>query len=370
MKVFKNYLKIVNKHKFIIGLYFVIFLVVITGIIQSAKKEGEKFEAYKPTIYFKNESESIKAKKLEEVLEEYTIFSKDVTDKTALDELNYQAISAIVTIPKDFDETKQVILRISPSSGTGFLVSQTIDNYLNKVTAYEKAGLNEETALKLAKEDIKKEVTIKSLKDQKKNNYGIQYYFNMINYTIMAQVILVVTLIMATFNKKQIADRNNVSPVSKSRFTLELTLGHFIVSILIWFSYIVVFAIMWKEALELQSTYVMMFNSLIFTILVTTFAILLSNLIKSEVVVQGIMNAVSLGSSFLSGAFIPQELLNKNVLNFSKILPSYYYIRNNNLIATDFGNTEILRNIIIMLIYMVGFIVINIVIKSRKKKVN
>lgn len=370
MKVFKNYIKIVNKHKLVIGLYFLIFVLVVFGVAQSAKQTGEQFEAYKPVIYFKNECNSVKANGLEEVLKEHTVFSKEVTDETAEDELNYQMISAIVTIPENFNNTGEVRLKTSPNSRTGFLVSQTIDNFLNKVRAYEKAHIDEKKALKLAKEDIKKEVNIEYLKDQKNSDYGIQSYFNMINYTIMAQVILVVTMLMAIFNKKQIADRNNVSPVSKSKFTIELTAGHLIVSFLIWLSYIIVFAIMWPDALRLKATHMMVLNSLIFTIVTTSLAVLLSNMLKSDGAIQGVMNTLSLGSSFLSGAFVPQEFINKNVLNMSKIFPSYYYIRNNNLIATDFGNSEITLNTIIMLVFMLAFIIANILIKSKKKKAN
>ncbi|MGI5897787.1 MAG: ABC transporter permease [Candidatus Dojkabacteria bacterium] len=370
MKVFKNYFKIVNKHKLTVGMYFIIFAVVVFGVAQNAKEQGEKFEAYKPSIYFKNDSDSIKGKKLEEVLQDYTVFNKEVTDDTAEDELNYQTISAIVTVPENFEDNEEVKLKITPNSGTGFLVSQTIDNFLNKVSSYEKANINEEKALELAAEDIKKEVNVEYLKDQKNSDYGIQTYFNMINYTIMAQVILVVTMLMAVFNKKQIADRNNVSPISKSRFTFELTSGHLVVSFLIWLSYILVFGFMWPEAIGLTSTYMMMVNSLIFTVVVTSLAVLLSNLLKSDGAIHGVMNTISLGSSFLCGAFVPQEFINKTVLNISKIFPSYYYIRNNNLIATDSENTEIIRNTIIMLAFMIGFIAINILIKSRKKKAN
>ncbi len=321
-------------------------------------------------MYFKNESNSLKAKNLEEVLNEHTVFNKEVTDKTAFDELNYQTISAIVIIPENFNDEKEVKLKISPKSAAGFLVSQTIDNYLNKVIAYEKAGFGEKEALNLAKEDIKKEVSVRYLQEQKKSDYGIQYYFNMINYTIMAQVILVVTMLMSTFNKKQISDRNNVSPVTKSRFTFELITGHLVVSFLIWLSYVLIFIFMWKEALVLKSSYLMMANSLIFTFVINALAMFLSNLLKSDGVIQGVMNALSLGSSFLSGAFVPQEFLSKEVVNISKIFPSYYYIRNNNLLATDLGNSEIFRNTIIMLVFMIGFIVLNIVIRHRKKNTN
>ena len=368
MKVFRNYFKIVNKHKSALAIYFVIFLAIVILIAQNTKKESVEFESYRPTIYFKNESNSLKAKKLEEVLSEYTEFSNEVKEETADDELYYQMISAIIVIPKDFENDEEVVLKIAPNSMTGFLVSQTIDNYLNKVKGYEVSGFEEERALELAKEDIAKEVNMRYLENQGKKDFGIRSFFNMINYTIMVQVMLVVTILMAVFNKKEIANRNNISPLSNTRLTIELTLGHLVVSLLIWLSYVIVFAVMWSDSLGLQTTQMMIFNSFIFTMVIVSLAVLVSSVVKSDGVIQVIVNVLSLSASFLSGAFVPQELLSQNVLNISKVFPSYYYIRNNSLIEGGLGDREITQNIVIMLAFMLLFIVANILLKSRKKK--
>ena len=87
MKVFRNYFKIVNKHKSALAIYFVIFLAIVILIAQNTKKESVEFESYRPTIYFKNESNSLKAKKLEEVLSEYTEFRKEIKQLAGLDVL-------------------------------------------------------------------------------------------------------------------------------------------------------------------------------------------------------------------------------------------------------------------------------------------
>ena len=46
-----------------------------------------------------------------------------------------------------------------------------------------------------------------------------------------------------------------------------------------------------------------------------------------------INNILTLGMSFLCGIFIPQQMLGKGVLAFSKFLPLYWYIKNNDLIS-------------------------------------
>lgn len=368
MRVFKNYFKIINKHRVALGLYFIIFVVITIGAIANIKKEETKFESYKPNIYFENNSNLKKAKELELLLDDYTIKNNEITKKEVEDELFYQTISAIVIIPENFEKEEKIQVKTEPNSRTGFLVTQTIDNYLNKVKAYEKIGIDENKALKLARADIKEEVDVQYFDKEQKSSYGMQSFFNMLNYTIMAQVILSVTMIMGIYNKKEIFLRNYISPISKTRMAIELILGHIVLSLFILASYIMVFAIGWPEAFKLTSTYLMIFNTLIFTIVTVSFAVMLSNIIKSENIIQGVTNVFSLGSSFLAGAFMPQEFLNESVLNFSKILPSYYFITNNNLIVQDINNPDIQKNIIIILIFMLLFIIINILFKVGKRK--
>ena len=42
---------------------------------------------------------------------------------------------------------------------------------------------------------------------------------------------------------------------------------------------------------------------------------------------------VSLGTAFVSGVFVPQELLGEKVLAMAKFFPMYYYVRINNMKA-------------------------------------
>ncbi len=367
MTVFKYYFKIVNKHKISLGLYFIIFVVITASFGLNAKNQNREFESYKPPVYFKNESSSLIADKLEAVLKDHTVFSEKTTDESADDELFYQMIAAIITIPENFEDTEKVEIKLTPGSKNAFLVSQLIENFMTKVKAYEKSGFDKLKALNMAEADMKKEVNIEYHKGTEQPNFAAQSFFNMLNYTIMAQVILVVTMLMASFKKKEIDNRNRTSPISNARFSYELNLGHLTISSFLWLSYIAVFVIIWPESVALRSSHMMFLNSFIFTMVIVSLALLLTNILRSENAIQGVMNVLALGSSFISGAFVPQEFLSSVVLNISKFFPSYYYVRNNNLIAGDIGNAEILYNSLIMLAFMLGFLSVSIMLKSRKK---
>ena len=63
---------------------------------------------------------------------------------------------------------------------------------------------------------------------------------------------------------------------------------------------------------------------------------------------MAVMNIFALGSSFLTGVFVPQEILSKNALLLARVFPSFYYVANNNMIANDFSKEIFLNNIYIL----------------------
>lgn len=115
-------------------------------------------------------------------------------------------------------------------------------------------------------------------------------------------------------------------------------------------------------------------NSFVFTICALTLAFLIGNLVTNKNAINGIINVVALGSSFLCGAFVPMEWLPDSVLNIAHILPSYYYIKNNELlkgieeINIETMN-EIIINIGIILLFVIGFTIITNIISKKKRRI-
>ena len=113
-------------------------------------------------------------------------------------------------------------------------------------------------------------------------------------------------------------------------------------------------------------------NSLVFTICTVTIAFLINNIVNDKNAINGIVNVVALGSSFLSGAFVPVEMLPNSVLTCARILPSYWYIQTNELLkSVETFNIDTLKPIIINMSIILGFSVIFIVIAnviSKKKR--
>ena len=90
--------------------------------------------------------------------------------------------------------------------------------------------------------------------------------------------------------------------------------------------------------------------------------------------VSGISTVDGLGTSFIAGAFVPQEFLAPFVLNIAKLTPSYWFIDGNNKIASLSGYSwtelqPIIMNMAIILGFAVLFyILIQLVSRLKLKK--
>lgn len=114
-------------------------------------------------------------------------------------------------------------------------------------------------------------------------------------------------------------------------------------------------------------------NSFIFNFCALTLAFLIGNILTNKDAMNGIINVIALGSSFLCGAFVPMEFLPKQVLNIAHILPSYWYIKTNELLKNiEVCNLEnikpLLLNMGVILCFSLIFIIITNIISNRKRK--
>ena len=108
--------------------------------------------------------------------------------------------------------------------------------------------------------------------------------------------------------------------------------------------------------------------------IILTIAFLIGNIINDKNAINGIVNVIALGSSFLCGAFVPMQWLPDSVLKIAHILPSYYYISTNeilvNLETINFETLKtILINMVAILLFSFGFIIITNIISKRKQKI-
>ena len=115
-------------------------------------------------------------------------------------------------------------------------------------------------------------------------------------------------------------------------------------------------------------------NSFIFVICATTLSFFIGNIVNNKNSITGIVNVIGLGSSFLCGAFIPQEWLPETVKIIGHIFPTYYFVAGNDTIAKlENINIDTLMPVIInagiVVAFSIAFIILTNIVTSKKRKV-
>ncbi len=224
--------------------------------------------------------------------------------------------------------------------------------------------------------DLEKEIEVNITSKNAPKLKELAIYYSFENYAFLSIFIFVIGTIMCVFNKETIKKRTFVSSMSPKKFSRQLFMGHICTTILIWFAFVLVSIIVYKNLMFNLNALLMVINSFIFALCATSLAYLIGNLIKNQNVISGVQNTISLGLSFISGCFVPADILDKNILNFSKIFPSYWYISGNYQIADisefNFESLKpIFQNYIIIFVFcIIYYLISKVIIKIKYNKQN
>jgi len=381
MTVSKAFWKITAKN---IGtlITYTITLVMFGAVFRNSDSTVVDFEARKPAIVIFNHDEEFGVtKSFISYLDKNTTIETGYEDNDSLkDALFYEQVILAIDIPEGFHQDmtfgRNPELKIRSSSGYSAELAKTIvKRYLTTVNAYVGSNLSELDLVSRTEKALENETAVEvSSKVDMGKYYKASSYFNFANYSILACVITVICLIMSSFNRRAIRQRNLVSAVEIKKMNAELLRNCCIYSAGVWLLYIVIGVILnGPEVMFSLHGLLFAINALVFSAFATTVAFLLSKLVSNQGAINGVMNVIALGSSFLCGAFVPAEYLPDSVLAFAHILPSYYYIDANNKITnladSSFGSIlPIILNIAIVAVSAVAMVVItNIIAKKRRK---
>lgn len=405
MLAFKTFFKIVNKYKFMIILYMAILCGLMIFYYNSGN-ETNTFAESKPDILIVNDdSDNIITNNLVKYLSEKCNIANIADNKEARDDaLFYQEVSYIVYIPKDygkdFYEGKNPEINVkSLDSSNAYYAKMLLTNYLKVANTYksELPNLSENDLIEKINTTLSKNTEINLLsslnenieqnqasstdKNTKQNqklstdknvlNKAISY-FNFLNYAVLAGLVYVICMTISAYRKPMVSKRIEVSKLNYKKFNFNLVFYNGVLTLIIWGIYIIISSILIGKFLFTKSGAILIINSLIFSICALTLAFLIANIISNKNAINGIINVIALGSSFLCGAFVPTSLLPDYVLKFAHILPSYWYIKTNNaLTSIETINYETLKPLFINMLIIIAFtftylIIYNIVTRFFK----
>jgi len=152
-----------------------------------------------------------------------------------------------------------------------------------------------------------------------------------------------------------------------------MILGNFIFTVFLVILLCSVSLILYKEALLNLNGILLVINTLIFAIAALSMAYFFSLLISREQVLSGFNNVFSLGTSFITGAFVPQALLGSGMLTLAHIFPNYYFVYNVDLITSSTNLSNVILNKVylyygIQLLFAGVFIIASILVSKKQTK--
>ena len=382
MIVFKTFLKVLNKCKVPIIMYTAI-LIFFGGFNMQTSDNNISFEATKPDVLIVNndEDKGITNSLISYIEDNSNIIDIKEDEASISDALFYRDVNYIIYIPKNYRQDvlngKNPNIEIkSTGDYNASLAEMMLTTYLSVMDIYKPTFLNEEEVISKINNTlaINTEVEVTSKLDT--NNLSkASFYYNFMNYSMLAGSIYVVCLILSSFKEEKIRKRTIVSSMDYKKYNRYLMWSNSLFAFILWLIYVMLGFILIGEVMFSWHGAIYIINSFVFSFCALTIAFFIGNIISDKNAINGIINVIALGSSFLCGAFVPVEFLPNSVLTIAHILPSYWYINTNEVVKSlEVINIDALKpvliNVGVLIIFSIVFIVINNIVSKRKSKID
>ncbi|MFW6035463.1 MAG: ABC transporter permease [Halothermotrichaceae bacterium] len=385
MQVYKAFFKIIWKNIGQIMMYIFIFigLAVLLTSTNNSSINTDFTESRVNIAFFNYDTNSKLIEGLKEYLAKKGDFINVPDERQRLqDALFYREVEYIVRVPDGFTEsflsgdTPVIEKTTIPGTARGHYLDNLINNYLNTAESYLNNidDLSKEELIASINQDMSQttEVVLNNSIEKTSNSVDYPYYFNFMAYTLYAVLIFGVSSVMMVFNESDLKKRNLCSPVKLKNISLQLILGNFTYALLVWLILIFISFVIYGDYMFTASGLLLILNSLIFTLAVLSISYLIGNVVKSRPAMTTINNVFALGTSFISGVFVPQELLGNKLLKIASFTPNYWYIKSNNYIVklTDYSIKDlkpIFFNMLIVIGFTLAVLSITLVIIKQKR---
>lgn len=381
MIVFKTFLKVLYKCKVPIIIYTV-FLLFFSIFNMQTSDSSISFEASKPDILIvNNDGDNLITNNLINYLKKNCHLVTIKNDPQAQDDaLFYRDVHYIIDIPKNYHEDflnwNNPSLKIKSANDYQSAYSEMLlSNYLKVANIYRQEIKDETQLVNQINETLEKQIDVKMNSEIDTNSLAkASFYYNFLNYCLLAGSVYVICLIINSFKQENILKRTVISKMNYQKYNRLLLLSNGLFAFSLWLFYVLLSLILVGKAMFTLQGLGYLINSFIFTFCALTIAFMIANLKINKDAISGIINVVALGTSFLCGAFVPMDYLPDFVLKIAHLLPSYWYIKTNELLKNiqlfNFENLKpVLLNMVILIIFSLIFIKITNYL-TNKNQVN
>jgi len=387
MPVFKLCLKILKKQLPIMLVYLIVFLVISLLMSSFITKEQQRqdtlFTQAKSDIAFICEENTPLVKGFKQELGRVANFVELPDETEALqDALYFRKVTYILRVPEGFTESfmqgenAQLEKTAFPDSVSSTYLDLFIEQYFNTARLYvqQMENISQESLIQHLRYDLAAgaSVELKTTGDQPLNHNFANYYFNYLAFSLLSVLILGMASLFLVFYDSDLLKRNACAPLSPSSVNLQFILAIMVFAVASWLV-MVAFCLMFnfKNSWNLNTLFFVI-NSLVFALCGTGISFLIGNLVKSHHAIHAVNNVVTLGLCFISGVFVPMELIGDFVLKLASFTPTYWFVKANNRIAEltqfDFANLEpIFTSMLIQTGFALAFFAAAMLINKKRR---
>lgn len=286
MTVYKTFLKVVNKYKFLILIYTAM-LILFAGFNMQTTQNSTNFVAEKPDVLIINNDEEQKLSKnlLEYIEKNSNIVKIEDNEEARNNALFYRDVSYIIYIPenysKDFLNGVNPEIKIKSTGDAGSSYAEMIlTRYIKVANIYQKEIQNEEELIKTINETLAKEAEIEITSKLDTNNLSkAAFYYNFMNYSILAGCVYVICIIISSFREEKIRKRTVISSMNYKKLNRQLLVSNGMLALILWFLYVVLSFILIGNIMFTAHGLILIANSFVFSICSLTIAFLIANLL-------------------------------------------------------------------------------------------
>lgn len=380
MTIFKTFLKVLNKCKVPVLMYTIILL-VFGGFNMRTSENSMSFTAVKPDIYIINRDHNSKlSSNLENYMKEHANIVNLKEESLIDDALFYRDISYLIVIPEGYEQDflagKNPEIEVkSTGDYEASLASLMLERYMKTANIYLGLSNDPDTIVNRIHDTLETTSSIEMTTTLDTSAVAkASFFYNFLSYSMMAGAIYVICLILSSFYEEGVRKRTIISSMDIKKQNRILLLANMGFIFILWLFYIILSIILCGKVMFTKTGLLFMGNAFLFSIVCVTIAFLISNVVRNKNAINGIVNVVALGSSFLCGAFVPASLLPDAVLKVAHVLPTYWYIHTNDLLQSiEIFSIESLKPIFInmgvMILFCIIFIIITNIISKKKQQI-
>ena len=348
MTVYKYFLKLANRYK----IYGIIYLVIFMGmaLLQiSGIDERKHFEDVPVKIMIKDESNGTNEiiNQLIQTLQKKHKVQKTTKSDTSMKEAIYTGdVDAGLWIPSDaqskLEKEQEVVEMEISNSLSGHLIREYVNSYLRYAVALKKEGdFNPEKIEKIMDQEVK--VMILSKEEAVSSQYSKEKlgenYFTYSPFIYFSVFIYLFGTIFSKMKGKEVAKRITIAMKDERRVMLEQFLaGLTIVALIVGINLIFVGIIAPEFYASSQALKILLLSTAS-AISAYALSFLCAVVIgENQYAYSAASTIFGMGLAFLSGIFVPLELVSSYGVNIAKFFPVYYVTSAASNSSTEFSS--------------------------------